>query len=86
MFTFLIAVLPIFLIWTGKVTRIDGVILILAFFVYAWWLFSKDDRFKKIYRKVKKESELPSVKRWIFVKNFVKIILILVILLALLKE
>lgn len=82
MFTFLIAVLPIFLIWTGKVTRIDGVILILAFFVYAYWLFSKDDRFKKIYRKVKKESELPSVRRWNFIKNVVKIILILIVLLA----
>ena len=81
-FTFLIAVLPIFLIWTGKVTRIDGVILILAFFVYAYWLFSKDDRFKKIYRKVKKESELPSVRRWNFIKNVVKIILILIVLLA----
>ena len=81
-FTFLIAVLPIFLIWTGKVTRIDGLVLIIAFFVYAYWLFSKDDRFKKIYRKSKKESELPSVRRWVFIKNIIKIILILIVLLA----
>ena len=81
-FTFLIAVLPIFLIWTGKVTRIDGLVLIIAFFVYAYWLFSKDDRFKKIYRKSKKDSELPSVRRWVFIKNIIKIILILIVLLA----
>ena len=81
-FTFLIALLPIFLIWTGKVTRIDGVILILAFFVYAYWLFAKDDRFKKVYRRAKKQSEFPAVRQWVFVKNIVKIVLIIVVLLA----
>jgi cation:H+ antiporter len=81
-FTFLIAVLPIFLIWTGKVTRVDGLVLILAFFVYAYWLFSSDTRYKKIYNNAKKESSLPSVRRWVFLKNIVKIILILALLLA----
>ena len=76
-FTFLIALLPIFLIWTGKVTRIDGVILILAFFVYAYWLFAKDDRFKKVYRRAKKQSESPTVRQWVFVKNIIKIVLII---------
>ena len=80
-FTFLIAILPIFLIWTERLTRIDGVILILAFFVYAYWLFSKDDRFKKVYSKAKKESALPSVRKLVFVKNLIKIIFILVVLL-----
>lgn len=81
-FTFLIAILPIFLIWTGKVTRIDGAILILAFFVYAYWLFSKDDRFKKIYSKAKKQSDSLKIRRWIFIKNVVKIILIIAVLYA----
>ncbi|MCX6719609.1 MAG: hypothetical protein NTV36_00650 [Candidatus Staskawiczbacteria bacterium] len=81
-FTFLIAILPIFLIWTGKVTRMDGVILIFAFFVYAYWLFSKDDRFKKIYSRAKKQSDLPTIRRWVFAKNVVKIILIVVVLYA----
>ena len=80
-FTFLIAILPIFLIWKGRVTQLEGAVLVLAFFVYAYWLFSKDDRFKKIYSRAKKESSLQSVRQWSFVKNVVKIILILVILL-----
>src|SRR3989339_591889 len=81
-FTFLIAILPIFLIWTGKVTRIDGLILIFAFFVYAFWLFSKDGRFKKVYNRTKKESSLAPVRKYIFIKNIVKLILIILILLA----
>jgi cation:H+ antiporter len=81
-FTFLIAILPIFLIWTGEVTRIDGIILIGAFFVYAYWLFSKDDRFKKVYKKTKKESALPSVRKYTFFINIVKLVLILAVLLA----
>jgi cation:H+ antiporter len=81
-FTFLIAILPIFLIWTGKVTRIDGIILIFAFFAYAYWLFSKDGRFKKVYAGAKKESSLPQVRRWGFLKNLIKIVLLLLVLLA----
>lgn len=81
LFTFLIAILPIFLIWTGKVTRIDGVILIAAFFVYAYWLFSKDGRYKKKYRDVKKQSAKPSERFKSFLKNLVKLIILIVILL-----
>jgi cation:H+ antiporter len=82
LFTFLIAILPIFLIWTGKVTRADGLVLILAFFVYAFWIFSKDGRYQKIYAKSRKESSLPAVRRFVFIKNIVKIILIVAVLLA----
>lgn len=85
-FTFLIAVLPIFLIWDGRVTRWEGAVLILSFFVYAYWLFSKDDRFKKIYSRAKKESSSPTVRKWVFAKNVIKIILILVILLLASQE
>jgi len=81
-FTFLIAILPIFLIWNGKVTRVEGVLLILAFFVYAYWLFSKDDRFKKVYSRAKKQTGSPTINRWVFVKNIIKIILIIIVLYA----
>jgi cation:H+ antiporter len=81
-FTFLIAVLPIFLIWDGKVTQKEGAILIFAFLIYAFWLFSKDGRFKKVYSKAKKQSNIPVVKKWVFIKNIIKIILIIVVLLA----
>ncbi|MCX6721354.1 MAG: sodium:calcium antiporter [Candidatus Staskawiczbacteria bacterium] len=81
-FTFFIAILPIFLIWKGRVTQVEGAILILAFFVYAYWLFSKDDRFKKVYRRVKEQSESAVVRRRVFAKNVVKIILIVAVLYA----
>jgi cation:H+ antiporter len=80
-FTFLIAILPIFLIWNGRVSRFEGVILILAFFVYAYWLFSKDSRYKKVYSKTKKQSALPTVRKWAFIKNLAKLVLILLVLL-----
>ncbi len=82
LFTFLIAVLPIFLIWDGKVTQKEGIVLIFAFFVYAFWLFSKDNRFKKVYSGAKKQSTLPTIRRLDFVKNIAKLILIIVVLLV----
>ena len=48
-FTAAIAVLPILLVWDGKLDRIDGVILLGAFGLYSWWLFSKEERYKKAY-------------------------------------
>lgn len=80
LFTFLIAILPIFLIWEGRVTRWHGLVLIFAFFIYAYWLFSKDDRFKKVYRRTKDEPSSPKDKKIFFIKNVVKIILIICVL------
>jgi cation:H+ antiporter len=54
-FTISIAILPLLLILDGKLGRGDGVILILAFFFYILWLFSKKERFTKVY-KYKKTS------------------------------
>ena len=48
-FTILIAVLPIFLILDGTLGRGDGILLIGFFFFYVFWLFSKKERFVKIY-------------------------------------
>lgn len=51
-FTVIVAILPWLLIMrTGGLDRIDGVILILAFFAYAWWLFAQNGKFKKVYNK-----------------------------------
>ncbi len=80
-FTFFIAILPVILIWTGKVTRLDGVILILAFFVYAFWLFSKDGRYKKVYHESKSDIGTPKKRFSHFLKNIFKLILIIIILL-----
>ncbi len=44
-----IALLPLFLIFDGKLSRIDGIMLLAGFAVYTLWLFSKKDRFTKVY-------------------------------------
>lgn len=79
-FTAIIGLLPLFLILDSRLDRIDGVILIAAFFMYAIWLFSKEDRFRKVYNK--KSKKLPVKDFSDFVKNIVKIIVFLVILLV----
>lgn len=48
-FAVIIAVLPLILITDGLLSRNDGIILILAFFLYMFWLFFKQERFKKVY-------------------------------------
>lgn len=48
-FTVVASVLPLLLILDGVLSRADGVILILAFIFYISWLFSKEERFTKIY-------------------------------------
>ena len=55
-FTISISVLPLLLVLDGELSRIDGVILLLTFFFYSFWLFSKEERFKKIYEGEKRES------------------------------
>jgi cation:H+ antiporter len=80
-FTFLIGILPILLLWNGRVTRIDGAILLLAFAVYSFWIFSKDDRFKKVYKQTKKEISDPK-KRFIdFIINIFKLVVFVALLL-----
>lgn len=78
-FTSLIAVLPIVLIWDSKLDRTDGLILLAAFFLYAWWLFSKEDRFKKVYRGRPKST---SKSYFTFLLDVTKIVVFLVLLLV----
>ncbi|NQV00617.1 MAG: sodium:calcium antiporter [Parcubacteria group bacterium] len=53
-FTLIVAVLPLLLIADGQLSQIDGLLLVSAFFVYIFWLFNKEDRFSKIYNKIKR--------------------------------
>jgi len=48
-FTLIIAILPLILIFDGNLSRADGVVLILAFIIYSFWLFNKRERFSKTY-------------------------------------
>lgn len=79
-FSTLVAVLPIILILDSNLDRIDGVILILTFIFYIFWLFSKEERFRKIYDD--KIEEKGVVKKHLgFLKNFGKTVLCLALLL-----
>ena len=77
-FTTIVALLPLVLILDGKLNRIDGVILILTFIFYTYWIFSKKDRFNKTY---KENSKNPIRDFKTFLVNLLKIIILLVLLL-----
>jgi len=79
-FTAGIAVLPMVLISDGSLGRIDGLILLLTFFIYVVWLFSKNERFKKVYNQ-DNEDEETIVNFKYFLKDFALIILALILLL-----
>ncbi|MDP2664270.1 MAG: hypothetical protein Q8P08_02435 [bacterium] len=71
-FTMVIAVLPLLLILDGKLGRVDGILLILIFFFYIFWLFSKKERFSKVYD----SKEVPIFKGFRgFMKDLGKLIL-----------
>jgi cation:H+ antiporter len=57
-FTLIAALLPILLIIDGTLSRIDGIILVSFFIYYIIWLFSKKERFTKVYE----EHELNIVR------------------------
>jgi len=78
-FTSAIAVLPILLVWDAKLDRADGVVLLLAFGFYTWWLFSKEDRFKKVYRG---RPQSPTKGFLSLISNVFKIVAFLALLLV----
>jgi len=55
-FTAIIAILPLILILDGDLSRGDGLVLLITFFLYVFWLFSKEERFRKVYN-VKEEND-----------------------------
>lgn len=79
-FTVAVSILPLILILDGKLGRIDGLILLLTFFVYMIWLFSKSDRFKKTYNHINKKERI-FVRFKHFLINFFSVILALIFLL-----
>jgi len=77
-FTAVIAVLPLLLVFDKNLDRGDGIILFLAFFIYIFWLFSKKERFKKVY---KGKTQKLAKGFLSFLKNLGKIIIFLILLL-----
>lgn len=71
-FTLFVAIQPLLLILDGTLGRVDAVILILTFFLYVFWLFSKKERFTKIYE----EDKTLIIKEFkVFIKDLGKVIL-----------
>lgn len=77
-FTTIIAILPLLLIFDSKLDRVDGIVLISAFILYSWWLFSKSERFKKNYGN-EGGNAIVSFKG--FFVNLVKIVFLVILLL-----
>jgi len=69
----LIAVLPLVLVLDGALTRADGLILIFGFLIYIFWIFSKGERFKKLYYGSEKEEPVKEFKQ--FFEDFGKAII-----------
>jgi cation:H+ antiporter len=78
-FTVGIALLPILLILDGRLGRIDGGVLLLAFAFYTYWLFSKEERFKQLYDG--QEEKRPIKKFSTFLKDLWRVVLFLALLL-----
>jgi cation:H+ antiporter len=77
-FTAVSALLPLFLILDGTISRLDGIVLLAFFLFYIMWIFSKKERFSKVYRKEKITFEtLPNLVKSL-AKVFFGIILVIV--------
>ncbi len=79
-FTAMIAVLPLILILDGNLSRIDGLLLLLAFAFYAFWIFSKEERFRKKYKEAKEEEQVPVAGFIGFLKNVASIVFLVALL------
>ncbi|XOB41714.1 MAG: sodium:calcium antiporter [Candidatus Nealsonbacteria bacterium] len=78
-FTICIAILPLLLILDGVLGRGDGIFLILVFAFYVFWLFSREERFKKVYE----ENKISITKEFkVFIKDLGKVIFGIIFLLA----
>ncbi|MCK4453738.1 sodium:calcium antiporter [Candidatus Parcubacteria bacterium] len=77
-FTIIIALLPIVLILDGTLGRGDGILLISAFIFYLFWLFSKKERFSKVY-----EEEKDTIIGFkLFIKDLATVAFALILLLG----
>lgn len=65
-FTIVSAILPLVLMFDGELSRTDGLILVSFFIFYTVWLFSKKERFTKVYDGRDKLAPLQAFKVFIF--------------------
>lgn len=75
-FTIGIAILPLILISDGILSRSNSLLLFLAFFGYIIWLFSKRERFTKVY-----DGIVEPMSFSFFFKNFTRFLISIIFLL-----
>ncbi len=75
-FTIGVAILPLVLMLDGDLSRVDGILLLAAFFFYLAWLFQKKERFEKVY-----DGVCEPLSSKFFLKNSVLLIFFIVLLL-----
>lgn len=73
--TVVAAILPLILISDGVISRSDGLVLLLLFFGYVYWLYTKQESFSKKFRK-----KLPAVTKTEALQSMVYTVLGIVIL------
>lgn len=76
-FTIGAAILPLILALDSNLSRSDGIILILSFFGYIFWLFHKKERFEKIYDGVSNKIGLSFLLKNIFLFILSSLLLLL---------
>ncbi|OIO46217.1 MAG: hypothetical protein AUJ31_02375 [Parcubacteria group bacterium CG1_02_39_15] len=78
-FTMVAAILPLILILDGTLSRIEGLLLIFFFAFYIFWLFSKKERFTKVYN----THRVPPFKEFkTFIKDLGKVVLGIILLIG----
>jgi len=77
LFTMIIALLPVFFILDGILSRLDGIFLLSSFAIYSFWLFSKKDRFTKVYENCPQKFSSKEIAKDIFI-IFTGLILLLI--------
>ncbi len=60
-FAVIAAILPLILVLDGNLSRLDGFILLFFFASFIHWLFSKKERFRKVYEGVEEKKEMSNI-------------------------
>jgi len=77
LFTIGVAVLPLLMISDGVLSRWDGIVLFIVFISYIFWLFSKKDRFTKVYDGIAEPMTISFFLKnlFLFIASFVLLVL-----------
>lgn len=76
-FAVMAALMPLILILDGTLSRPDGIILLAFFFLFIYWLFSKKERFSKVYEGM--DGKIKTSTPLFFFKNLALLIIGLII-------